>query len=376
MRKDDFMEVYLDNASTTRLLPEVIDEVKYISENVYGNPSSLHSIGLEAERVVRNAREVIAKSLGVNTNEVYFTSGATESDNTAIFGSVYANLRRGNHIITSKIEHPAVLMCFEKLEKEGLDVTYLDVDKNGIIDMEQLKKSINDKTIFISVMTVNNELGSIQPISEIAKLKKKYNFILHTDAVQAYTKLPYNRFNMADLISISGHKVHALKGIGALVVKKGTKINPYMLGGGHESGFRSGTENVVGIASLAKAIADSGDYDRVRELRDILKEGVSTIPCAKINCYNDGNSAPHILSVSFVGKRGEVIMHALEEKGIYVSTGSACHSNRFGESHVLSAIGLSKEEIGGTIRFSLCDLTTREDIDYCVSELKKIIDKL
>ena len=370
------MEVYLDNASTTRLLPEVIDEVKYISENVYGNPSSLHSIGLQAERVVKNAREVIAKSLGVSTNEVYFTSGATESDNTAVFGSVYANLRRGNHIITSKIEHPAVLMCFEKLEKEGLDVTYLDVDKNGIIDMEQLKNSINDKTIFISVMTVNNELGSIQPISEIAKLKKKYNFILHTDAVQAYTKLPYNRFNMADLISISGHKVHALKGIGALVVKKGTKINPYMLGGGHESGFRSGTENVVGIASLAKAIADSGDYDRVRELRDILKEGVSTIPCAKINCYNDGNSAPHILSVSFVGKRGEVIMHALEEKGIYVSTGSACHSNRFGESHVLSAIGLSKEEIGGTIRFSLCDLTTREDIDYCVSELKKIIDKL
>ena len=171
------MEVYLDNASTTRLLPEVIDEVGYISENVYGNPSSLHSIGLQAERVVKNAREVIAKSLGVNTNEVYFTSGATESDNTAIFGSVYANSRRGNHIITSKIEHPAVLMCFEKLEKEGFNVTYLDVDKNGIIDMEQLKNSINDKTIFVSVMTVNNELGSIEPISEIAKLKKKYNFI-------------------------------------------------------------------------------------------------------------------------------------------------------------------------------------------------------
>lgn len=370
------MEVYLDNASTTRLLPEVIDEVGYISENVYGNPSSLHSIGLQAERVVKSAREVIAKSLGVNTNEVYFTSGATESDNTAIFGSVYANSRRGNHIITSKIEHPAVLMCFEKLEKEGFNVTYLDVDKNGIIDMEQLKNSINDKTIFVSVMTVNNELGSIEPISEIAKLKKKYNFILHTDAVQAYTKLPYNRFNMADLISVSGHKVHALKGIGALVVKKGTKINPYMLGGGHENGFRSGTENVVGIASFGKAIEHCGDYERVRELRDILKDGVSSIPCAKINCYNDGNSAPHILSVSFVGKRGEVIMHALEEKGIYVSTGSACHSNRFGESHVLSAIGLSKEEIGGTIRFSLCDLTTKDDVNYCVNELKEIIDRI
>lgn len=370
------MEVYLDNASTTRLLPEVIDEVKYVAENVYGNPSSLHSIGLEAERVVKNSREVIARSLGVNTNEVYFTSGATESDNTAIFGSVYANSRRGNHIITSKIEHPAVLMCFERLEREGFDVTYLDVDGNGIIDMEQLRASINDKTIFVSVMTVNNELGSVEPISEIARLKKKYNFILHTDAVQAYTKLPCNKFNMADLISVSGHKVHALKGVGALVVKKGTKINPYMLGGGHESGFRSGTENVTGIASFAKAISNSGDYDRVRGLRDILKAGISEIPCAKVNCYNDGNSAPHILSVSFVGKRGEVIMHALEEKGIYVSTGSACHSNRFGESHVLSAIGLSKEEIGGTIRFSLSDLTTDEDIRYCVSELREIIDRV
>lgn len=370
------MEIYLDNASTTRLLPQVIDEVKYISENVYGNPSSLHSIGLEAEKVVKKSREIISRSLGVNTNEVYFTSGATESDNTAIFGSVYANLRKGNHIITSKIEHPAVLMCFEKLEKEGFDVTYLDVDKNGIIDMEQLKNSITDKTIFISVMTVNNELGSIQPISEIAKLKRKYNFILHTDAVQAYTKLPYNSFNMADLISVSGHKVHALKGIGALIVKKGTKINPYILGGGHENGFRSGTENVVGIASFAKAVENSGDYEKVRELRQLLKDGVSKIPCAKINCYNDGKSAPHILSVSFAGKRGEVIMHALEEKGIYVSTGSACHSNRFGESHVLSTIGLSKEEIGGTVRFSLNEFNTEDEIAYCINELKDIMYKI
>ncbi len=370
------MEIYLDNASTTRLLPQVIDEVKYTMENIYGNPSSLHSIGLEAEKVVKSAREIVARSLGVNTNEVYFTSGATESDNTAIFGSVYANSRKGNHIITSKIEHPAVLMCFEKLEKEGFNVTYLDVDKNGIIDMEQLKRTVNDKTIFVSIMTVNNELGSIQPIFEIAKLKRKYNFILHTDAVQAYTKLPYNKFNMADLISISGHKVHALKGIGALVVKKGTKINPYMLGGGHENGFRSGTENVVGIASLAKAVQNSGDYEKVRKLKELLKDGVSEIPCAKVNCYNDGNSAPHILSVSFSGKRGEVIMHALEEKEIYVSTGSACHSNRFGESHVLSAIGLNKEEIGGTIRFSLNEFNTEEEINYCVTELKKIVTKL
>lgn len=370
------MEIYLDNAATTKLLPQVVAEVKYIAENVYGNPSSLHSIGLEAEKVVKSSREVIARSLGVNTNEVFFTSGATESDNTAIFGSVYANSRKGNHIITSKIEHPAVLMCFEKLEKEGFNVTYLDVDENGIIDMEQLKNSINDKTIFVSVMAVNNELGSIQPISEIAKLKRKYDFILHTDAVQAYTKLPYNRFNMADLISVSGHKVHALKGVGALIVKKGTKISPYMLGGGQESNFRSGTENVVGIASFAKAIENSGDYENVRGLKELLKDGISEISCAKVNCYNDGKAAPHILSVSFVGKRGEVIMHALEEEGIYVSTGSACHSNRFGESHVLSAVGLSKEEIGGTIRFSLNEFNTKDEIIYCINALKNIVNKI
>jgi len=369
------MKVYLDNAATTELLPEVIYEVKNVTENIYGNPSSLHSIGLEAERVVRNSREIIAKSLGVESTEVLFTSGATESDNTAIFGTVYANSRRGKHIITSKIEHPAVLACFNKLEQEGFDVTYLDVDSNGIIDMEQFKDVVNEKTIFVSVMAVNNELGSIQPIREIAKYKKKYNFILHTDAVQAYTKIPANLFNCADLISISGHKIHALKGVGALVIKKGIKISPFMLGGGQEGGLRSGTENVVGIASLAKAATLNNDSDKIKNLREILKVGISEIKGVKINCYNDGISAPHILSVSFENIRGEVLMHTLEEKGIFVSTGSACHSNRFGESHVLSAIGLNKNEIGGTIRFSIGSLNTEEEIKYCVDVLKAEFNK-
>lgn len=364
------MKIYLDNAATTPLLPEVIEEVKYIIENIYGNPSSLHSIGLDAERVVRNSRETIAKSLGVETNEVIFTSGATESDNTAIFGAVYANSRRGKHIITSKIEHPAVLDCFKKLEQEGFEVTYLDVDSNGIIDMEQFRNSLTDKTIFVSVMAVNNELGSIQPIREIAKFKKSYNFILHTDAVQAYTKIPYNLYNVADLISVSGHKIHALKGVGALVIKKGVKITPLMSGGGQEDGIRSGTENVVGIASMAKAAVLNNDAERIKNLREILRNGISEIKCAKINCYNDGNSAPHILSVSFENTRGEVLMHTLEEKGIFVSTGSACHSNKFGESHVLSAIGLNKNEIGATIRFSMGSLNTEEDIKYCLEALK------
>lgn len=369
------MKVYLDNAATTELLPEVIEEVKYMVENVYGNPSSLHSIGLEAERVIKKSREIIAKSLGVESNEVYFTSGATESDNTAIFGAVYANSRRGKHIITSKIEHPAVLNCFNKLEQEGYEVTYLDVDSNGIIDMEQFENSLTDKTIFVSVMAVNNELGSIEPIREIARFKKKYNFILHTDAVQAYTKIPYNLYNVADIISLSGHKIHALKGVGALIVKKGVKISPFIFGGGQENGFRSGTENVVGIASMGKAVELSDDADRIKRLREILKDGISEIKCAKINCYNDGNSAPHILSVVFDGVRGEVLMHTLEEKGIFVSTGSACHSNKFGESHVLSAIGLNKNEIGGTIRFSIGALNTEEDIKYCVEVLNEEFNK-
>ena len=369
------MNIYLDNAATTPLLPEVIEEVNNITSNIFGNPSSLHSIGLEAERVVRNAREVIAKSIGVETAEVLFTSGATESDNTAIFGVAYANARRGKHIITSKIEHPAVLSCFNKLEQEGFSVTYLDVDNNGIIDMEQFKESLTDKTTLVSVMAVNNELGSIQPIREIAKFKKKYNFILHTDAVQAYTKIPYNLYNVADLISLSGHKIHALKGVGALIIKKGIKISPFMLGGGQEGGLRSGTENVVGIASFAKAAELSNDMERIRELREILRNGILDIKCAKINCYNDGNSAPHILSVSFENVRGEVLMHTLEEKGIFVSTGSACHSNKFGESHVLSAIGLNKNEIGGTVRFSIGSLNTEEEIKYGVDVLKAEFNK-
>lgn len=369
------MKIYLDNAATTPLLPEVIEELKYVAENIYGNPSSLHSIGLDAERVVRTSRQIIAKSLGVEANEILFTSGATEADNTAIFGAVYANSRRGKHIITSKIEHPAVLNCFKRLEQEGFEVTYLNVDNNGVIDMDDFKNVLTDKTIFVSVMAVNNEVGSIEPIREIAKFKKKYNFILHTDAVQAYTKIPANLYNIADLISISGHKIHALKGIGALVVKKGIKINPLMLGGGQEGDLRSGTENVVGISTFAKAVSLSNDTEKIRELREMLREGISTIKDTKINCYNNGDLAPHILNVTFLGARGEVLMHTLEEKGIFVSTGSACHSNRFGESHVLSAIGLNKNEIGGTIRFSIGSLNTKEDIRYCIDVLKKEFDK-
>lgn len=365
------MEIYLDNAATTKPLESVIEISNRIMKENYGNPSSLHIMGINAEKVIRDAKRAIADKLSVNENEVYFTSGATESNNTAIFGAVYANKRKGNHIITTEIEHPSVLECFTKLEKEGFDVTYLSVNKEGIIDIEELKNALTDKTIFVSIMTVNNELGSIQPINEVAKLKMKYDFILHTDAVQAFKKVPESIYSSADLISISGHKIHALKGVGALIIKKGIKVNSLIYGGGQQNNFRSGTENVIGIGSMLEATRYNNDTEKMRELKKRLKEGIES-ENIKINCYNGGNSAPHILSVTFVGKRGEVILHALEQEGIYVSTGSACHSNKFGESHVLKAIGMIKDEIGATIRFSFGEYNTTEDIDRTIEVIKKI----
>lgn len=364
------MEVYLDNAATTKLLPAVVNEIKRVSESIYGNPSSVHNIGLEAERIVKETRKKVADSLNIDPEELYFTSGATESNNAAIFGAVYANKRKGNHIITTKIEHPSVLACFERLGREGFDVTYLNVDRNGVINLDELENSINEKTILISIMTVNNEIGSIQPIKEVTRLRNKYNSIFHTDAVQAYMKIPSHIFDSADIISISGHKIHALKGIGAIVIKKNTRINPFILGGGQEKGFRSGTENVVGISSLGKAIEKGFDSNRVVALRDMLKEGLESIAGVSFNCYNTTSLAPHILSVTFKGKRGEVILHMLEENGVYVSTGSACHSNKFGESNVLTAIGLSKEDIGATVRFSFSEENTEDDIAYVINLLK------
>lgn len=365
------MEIYLDNAATTKPLESVIEITNQIMKENYGNPSSLHMMGINAEKIVRDAKKIIANKLNANENEVYFTSGATESNNTAIFGSVYANKRKGNHIITTEIEHPSVLECFSKLEKEGFDVTYLSVNKEGIIDIEELKNALTEKTIFVSIMAVNNELGSINPINEVVKLKNNYDFILHTDAVQAFKKIPENIYCNADLISISGHKIHALKGVGALIVKKGVKINPLICGGGQQNNFRSGTENVIGIGSLLKAVENKNDTKKLMELKTRLKEGLESDKI-KINCYNNGNSAPHILSATFVGKRGEVILHSLEAEGIYVSTGSACHSNKFGESHVLKAIGLPKDEIGATIRFSFGEFNTIEDIDKTIEIIKKL----
>lgn len=365
------MNIYLDNAATTKPLDNVIKITNEIMKENYGNPSSLHIMGINAEKVIRDAKKAIANKLNINEKEVFFTSGATESNNTAIFGTVYANKRKGNHIITTEIEHPSVLECFSKLEKEGFKVTYLSVNKEGIIDLEEFKSVLSNETILVSIMAVNNELGSIQPINEVAKLKSKYDFILHTDAVQAFKKIPENIYNGADLISISGHKIHALKGIGALIIKQGIKVNPLICGGGQQNNFRSGTENVIGIGALLKAVEENNDTKKLMELKNKLKEGIESDKI-KINCYNDGNSAPHILSATFVGKRGEVILHSLEAEGIYVSTGSACHSNKFGESHVLKAIGMPKDEIGATIRFSFGEFNTAEEIDKVIEVIKNL----
>ena len=365
------MKVYLDNAATTKPLATVVSIVNELMIDDYGNPSSMHAMGLNAEKIIKKSREYVAKALDVEEKEVYFTSGATESNNTAIFGAVNQMKRQRKHIITSKIEHPSVLMCMEKLEQEGFSVTYLNVDKDGIIDVEELKNSIREDTILVSVMAVNNEIGAVEPLNEIYKLKNKYNFIFHTDAVQAFKKISVEQFNMADLITISGHKIHGLKGIGALIVKEDVKIKPLILGGGQERGFRSGTENIVGIASLGAAASFTMHTDRVLELKNKLALELSNIPGIVIN--NKNAKAPHILNISFTGKRGEVILHELEAKGIYVSTGSACHSNKFGESHVLSAIGMNKNDIGAAIRISLGEFNTEKEIDYVIESIKEIV---
>lgn len=367
--------IYLDNSATTKTFDEV---KKYLTEimDIFGNPSSVHSLGLEAEQIIKKNRKIVADSFDVSESEVYFTSCATESNNTAILGVAYANLKRGKHLITSKIEHPSVLEVFKKLELEGFRVTYLDVDSNGIIDLNQFATEIDDETTLVSIMAVNNEIGSIQPIDKIMAYKRKYNFTMHVDAVQGYLKIPMNTIKKADIISISGHKFNAIKGIGALIIKKGTKIKPLIVGGGQESDFRSGTENILGIAAMGKAVDVTKSLSHNSDLREIIVDGLKDIDGVSFNGYNEGNSSPYILSMSTKGIRGEVLLHLLEQKGVYVSTGSACHSNKFGLSHVLNAIGLDRNTAGSTIRISLGSITTEEEVRKATEIIKESINEL
>ena len=363
--------IYLDNSATTKPSKACLDAMTDALTENFGNPSSLYKIGLDAEKIVKHAREVIAASIGADPSEVYFTSCGSESDDTAIFGAWNARKKQGKRIITTAVEHPAVLRCFEKLEQEGADVKYIPVLKDGNLDMDAFKKLLNEDTIFVSVMHVNNETGAIFPIEEISKEVRKYpNIIFHSDCVQSYGKIPLDVNKMGvDMISLSGHKVHASKGIGALYVRKGIHIPPYILGGGQEAGFRSGTENVAGIAGFGAAVEDMHmvSPEPKEYLRKKLLEEIEDIT---IN--SPVNNVSSVLNVSFLGCRGEVLLHMLEQDGIYVSTGSACSSHKKG-SHVLTAQGLTNEQIDGAVRFSFgCDNTV-EEMDIVVEKLKKYV---
>ena len=378
------MEVYLDNSATTRCFDEVAQLMMKISCEEYGNPSSMHHKGVEAERYLRYARETLAKILKVNEKEIFFTSGGTESDNIAIIGTAMANHRTGRHLITTQIEHPAVIQTMKYLEAQGFRVTYLPVDKQGKIRLEDLKEAICKETILVSVMHTNNEIGTIEPIAEAGELIKRMNpaTVFHVDAVQGFGKFRIypSRMNI-DLLSVSAHKIHGPKGVGFLYINDKIKINPIIYGGGQQKGMRSGTENVAGIAALARAaeIMYSNldeDMDKLYELRDMFIQGVSQIDNVKVNGCMGNESAAHIVSLSISGIRSEVLLHALEDKDIYVSAGSACSSNKPQPSATLKAIGVEKDLLHSTIRFSFSVFTTEEEIQYTVQTLREIVPEL
>ena len=384
------MLVYLDNSATTRQYDEVTDVMCRAMRENFGNPSSLHSLGLKAEKEVKNARKILAQSLGAGEEEVFFTSCGTESDNTVLMGAAQAKKRRGKKIIVSAVEHPAILEPAKKLESMGFEVAYIGVDKQCRLNMESLKNAVTDDTILISVMGVNNETGTIMPIEEIARFKEEYNrthgtnIWLHTDAVQAFGKIPVNlkkEYKGVDFLSASAHKIHGPKGMGLLYVKKGLNLAPFLLGGGQERHMRSGTENTPGIAGFGKAAELAmGDFDeRIRKMsaaRERLLEQIrSEIKDIRINSPEGEEACPSVLNVSFLGTRGEVLLHTLEQDGIFVSTGSACSSNHSSAkgSHVLNAMGLTPKEIEGAIRFSFSEFNTEEEMDFTADKVKAAV---
>lgn len=384
------MKAYLDNSSTTREFDEVRELIYELSGSAYGNPSSLHSLGVEAEKHLKTGRKKIALGFNAEAEEIILTSCGTEADNMAIFGIAESKRRRGKRIISTAIEHPAVLEPLRKLEQQGFEVIKIGVDAECRLDVGALRSAINEDTILISVMAVNNEVGAIMPIKEIGEIKSAYNasngteIIFHTDAVQGFGKLRLDtkkECRNTDLISCSAHKIHGPKGVGALYVRKGIKLPSFLAGGGQERGLRSGTENVTGIAGFGLAselcmMNIDGRIERMTVLRNRLREGISSeIGDIRINSPKDGICS--VLNISFLGTRGEVILHDLETSGIFVSTGSACSSNSSlkSGSHVLNAMKLSKKEIEGAIRFSLSEFTTEEEIDYTVSKVKEAVGR-
>lgn len=376
-------EIYLDNSATTRPFEEVVDYINHINRNVYGNPSSLHKKGSEAERLVKQARESIANTLNVESKEIYFTSGGTESNNLAIRGYLDANTRRGKHIITTLIEHPSVMEVYKHLEKNGYRVDYIKVDSNGVIELEDLKQRITPETSLISIIYVNNEIGTIQPLEEIVKIKNVLNreAVIHIDAVQAYGKFKIMPQKAGiGMMSLSSHKIHGPKGVGALYVDKSIKIKPVIFGGGQEASVRSGTENVSGICGFGLASLQyfSNLSERNKKVDTLKKIFIERLKrnVEGFRIISPENSSPYILNISFKDVKAEVLLHHLEEKNIFVSTGSACSSRKKIHSHVLKAIGILPIEIDGAIRFSFSGLNIEEEITETVEAILDIIPKI
>ena len=378
------MEAYFDNSATTKVLDCVKDAVVDAMCVNYGNAAAKHRKGVEAENLIREAKKAIANTLKVQEKEILFTSGGTESNNTALIGTALANRRAGKHLITTGVEHPSIYNTMSFLEEMGFEVTYLPVDHLGHISLEDLEKAIREDTILVSVMYVNNEVGAVEPIEAISQCIKKKNpkTLFHVDAIQAYGKYKIRPKKQGiDLLSVSGHKIHAPKGVGFLYIRDGVKIRQILFGGGQQKGMRSGTENVPGCVGLGVAAREAyKDFDarieKLYTLREHLIAGLKPLGGVTINGSEDRTNAPQIVSASFEGVRSEVLLHALEDKGVYVSSGSACSSNHPGISGTLKGIGVKKELLDSTIRFSLGDLNTEEEVDYAIGVLGELLPVL
>jgi len=376
-------EIYLDNSATTRVVPEVMEAIRLACTVEYGNPSSLHGKGISAEKNIRSSRDIIAQLIGSRPEQVYFTSGGTEANNWAILGTAKRLQRRGKHIITSSVEHSSVLSPVSCLEADGWEVTYLPVDDGGIISMKDLENSLKEETVLVSLMHVNNETGSLQPLDQAVKIVKSCSpkIVFHVDAVQSFGKIPFRLHESGfDLASISAHKVHGPKGIGALVAVEGNEPAPLISGGDQEAGLRGGTENLPGIAGFGAAVKYMNahhDLRKIEELKGTLIDGlVGSIPDVRLNGPDAGRASPHIVNLSFPGVRGEVLVHYLEQYNIYCSTGSACHSRRGKGSHVLQAMGVAGDNLEGAVRISFSHLNTLDEVKYTTERLADAVSDL
>ncbi|MDO4976447.1 MAG: cysteine desulfurase family protein [Eubacteriales bacterium] len=374
-------EIYFDNGATTRVFPEVKEIMSEVMEIEYGNPSSMHLKGFHAEQYVNKSKEIIAKSLKVDPKDIYFTSGGTEANNMALIGAALAGRRTRRHIITTRIEHASIYNPLGFLEDEGFEVTYLPVDEKGIVLLDALKEALRPDTLMVSIMCVNNEIGSIMPIEEIGKIVKAYDpeILFHTDCIQAYGKLKlFPKKWKVDMLSVSGHKIHGPKGIGFIYIRNGVKIKPIIWGGNQQKGMRSGTENVPGIAGLGKAaeIIYTNHKEKMDTIRGVKEHFIERVVNEVENVKNNSGEAPHICSISFPGVRSEVLLHSLEDRGIYVSAGSACSSNKPEVSGTLRGIGLERDYYESTLRFSFSLYNTVEEADQCVEALKELVPVL